>query len=74
MTTTSRETGAPRVPSPSSLTPGAAIALSILLGLCGGYLDLVITLLGKYCWNKDGYFRKRAIFRGPCRPATLCYY
>jgi arylsulfatase A-like enzyme len=62
MTTTSRETAALHSTSRKSLTPAVAIVLSILLGLCGGYLDVLITLLGKYCWNKDGYFRNARDF------------
>ncbi len=62
MTTTSRETVVPRPPQGVSLAPAAAIKLSLSLGLCGGYLDLVITVLGKYCWNKDGYFRNALDF------------
>ncbi len=61
MTTTSRENVA-APPSRTFLAPAAAMMLSISLGLCGGYLDLVITLLGKYCWNSDGYSRNARDF------------
>ena len=74
MTTKSRKPSAPRPPERVLLAPAAAIMLSISLGLCGGYLDLAITLLGKYCWNKDGYFRNAAGFSvdraGRARPAV----
>ena len=58
-----------------SLTAVTAILLAILFGLCGGYLDILFTLLGKYCWNKDGYFRNARDFPwtvpvGPRRPVT----
>ena len=44
------------------LTPGTALLLAILFGLGGGYLDVLITLLCKYCWNIDGYFRNARDF------------
>src|SRR5262249_51899826 len=49
-------------PGETRLRPAAAIVFSIALGLCGGYLDLLITLAGKYCWNNDGYFRNARDF------------
>ncbi len=36
--------------------------LAILSGLCGGYLDLILTVLGKYWWNNDRYFRNARDF------------
>ena len=44
------------------ITPVVAILLAISFGLCGGYLDVAITLLGKYWWNRDGYFRNAQRF------------
>ncbi len=45
-----------------TLSPARAILLAIVIGLCGGYLDLVILVLGKYCWSEDGYFRNARDF------------
>ena len=56
MSTPSPETRVPRVRGWMSLTPGRTILLAILFGLCGGYLDVLITVLGKYCWSREGYF------------------
>jgi arylsulfatase A-like enzyme len=38
------------------LTPPAAILLAVTLGFCGGYLELVVIVLKKYCWNDLRYF------------------
>ncbi len=62
MKTSVAETRARRPPGRVFLSPGAAVLLAISFGLCAGYLDVAITLLGKYCWHKDGYFRKRSGF------------
>ncbi len=62
MTTSVPETGPRRPLRGVSLSPAAAILLAISFGLCAGYLDVAITLLGKYCWNKDGYFRNARDF------------
>jgi arylsulfatase A-like enzyme len=51
-----------RLPGRIPLTPAAAILLAISLGLCGGYLDAGLTLLAKYCWHRDGYFRNARDF------------
>jgi arylsulfatase A-like enzyme len=59
---TSRVGGARRPPGRISLSPSAAVLLAISLGLCGGFLDIGITVLGKYCWNKDGFFRNAPDF------------
>jgi arylsulfatase A-like enzyme len=62
MKTSVAETGARRPLGGVFLSPGAAILLVISFGLCAGYLDVVITLLAKYCWHKDGYFRNARDF------------
>ena len=36
--------------------------LAVSLGLCGGYLDVAITVLGKYWWNQEGFFRNARDF------------
>jgi arylsulfatase A-like enzyme len=38
----------------------AAVLLAISLGLCGGYLDLTVSLFKKLCLNSEGYFRNAA--------------
>jgi arylsulfatase A-like enzyme len=43
-------------PGRRPLTPLAALLLAVTLGLCGGYLDLVIIVLKKYLWNDLQYF------------------
>ena len=40
-----------RTPSRISLAPTAAVLLSISLGLCGGYLDLLILFARKLYWK-----------------------
>ena len=45
-----------------SLSSTNAILLAISFGLCAGFLDIAITVLGKYCWNRDGYFRNARDF------------
>jgi arylsulfatase A-like enzyme len=35
----------------------SAIALAISFGLCAGYLDVLIIVLKKLCWNPEGYYR-----------------
>jgi arylsulfatase A-like enzyme len=57
MTTAPPETAARRPPSRVPLTPVAALLLAISIGLCGGYLDLIIIVLKRFCWNEEGYFR-----------------
>jgi arylsulfatase A-like enzyme len=59
---TSPIAAARRRPRQIPLSPAAAMLLAISLGLCGGYLDVGITLLSKYCWNRDGYFRNARDF------------
>jgi arylsulfatase A-like enzyme len=61
-TLTALVAGAQRPPGRISLSPASAILLAISLGLCAGFLDIGITVLGKYCWNKDGYFRNAPDF------------
>ncbi len=39
------------------LAPTVAVLLAIAFGLCGGYLDLGLILLRKYCWDEEGYLR-----------------
>ena len=45
-------------PDPGCLvdSPAGTILLAIALGLCGGYLDLVVMIVMKYCWNDLRYF------------------
>jgi len=56
MDTTSRGPEARRSPSRIPLSPTAAVLLAIALGLCGGYLDLVMMIFKKYCWSDLRYF------------------
>ena len=51
MDTTPPKPAARRPPSRMPLSPTAAVLLAISFGLCGGYLDLVIIVFKKYCWN-----------------------
>jgi arylsulfatase A-like enzyme len=44
------------------LMPPMAILLALVAGLCAGYLDVLITVLGSYLWNRDGYFRNARDF------------
>ncbi len=44
------------------LSGATAILLAVSLGLCGGYLDVAITVLAKYWWNEEGYFRNARDF------------
>jgi arylsulfatase A-like enzyme len=53
----SRKTVDRQRPGPVPLTSTAAIALALAFGLAGGYLDLLIIVLRKYCWNPEGFFR-----------------
>ena len=45
-------------PDPGCLvdSPAGMIVLAMALGLCGGYLDLVVMTVMKYCWNDLRYF------------------
>jgi arylsulfatase A-like enzyme len=56
MDTSPPEPGTRRGPSRILLSPAGAILLAIALGLCGGYLDLVVMIFRKYCWNDLRYF------------------
>ncbi len=44
------------------LASTTAILLAVSCGLCAGYVDIAIMVLGKYCWNQDGYFRNARDF------------
>ena len=56
MENTSPEPGRRRGPSRVFLSPTGTVLLAIALGLCGGYVDLVVILFRKYCWNDLRYF------------------
>jgi len=56
MSTTPPATGGRPSPSRIPLTAWAAVLLAIALGLCGGYLDLVMMTLKKYLWNDLRYY------------------
>ena len=43
--------------SSAPLSSTAAVVLALAFGLAGGYLDLLIIVFRKYCWNPEGYFR-----------------
>ena len=45
-----------RAPSRALLSPARTVLLAVTLGLCGGYLDLVVMVVMKYCWNDLRYF------------------
>ena len=45
------------VPSRSTLAPAGTLLLAASVGLCAGYLDLVVLHLSKWCWHDDGYLR-----------------
>ncbi len=46
-----------RPPNRVTLTPLAAIMLAISFGLCAGYLDVLIIIVKRFCWNPEGYYR-----------------
>ena len=56
MDTTLPDHAAHREPRRVSLSPRNAVLLAIALGLCGGYLDLVVMVFRKYFWNDLRYF------------------
>jgi arylsulfatase A-like enzyme len=56
MDTTPSEPGTPREPSRILLSPTGTILLAIALGLCGGYLDLIVMIFKKYYYNDITYF------------------
>jgi len=56
MENTSPEPGTRRGPSRILLSPTGTVLLAIALGLCGGYLDLVVMIFRKYWWNDLRYF------------------
>jgi arylsulfatase A-like enzyme len=56
MVTTAPEPGTPCVSSRALLSPTGTIMLAIALGLCGGYLDLIVITFKKYCYNEITYF------------------
>jgi arylsulfatase A-like enzyme len=55
MENTSPEPGAHCGPSRILLSPTGTVLLAIALGLCGGYLDLVVMIFKKYWWNDLRY-------------------
>ena len=56
MDITAPETATHRGPSRVFLSTMGTVLLAIALGLCGGYLDLVVMTFMKYCWNDLRYF------------------
>ena len=40
----------------NSLSPMCTVLLAVTLGVCGGYLDLLVMIFRKYCWNDLRYF------------------
>ena len=57
MDTTLPEPASRRPLGRTSLSPMAVVLLAVSFGLCAGYLDLVIIVFKKICWNNEGYFR-----------------
>ena len=45
-----------------ALAPAQAVVLAVSFGLCAGYLDIGIMLLGRWLWNSDGYVRSARDF------------
>ena len=62
MHATHPETPARRLARRAPLTPMAAILLAISLGLCSGYLDVLILIVKRYFWNSEGHFRNARDF------------
>jgi hypothetical protein len=56
MAATPLRRGTQRGPSPILLSPARTMLLALALGLCGGYLDLIVMTVMKYCWNDLRYF------------------
>src|SRR5271168_1540915 len=57
MNATPPESETRRGPMRIPLTPRAAVMMAISIGLCGGYLDLLVMVFLKYFWDDEGYFR-----------------
>ena len=57
MDTTPPGAGTVRPPSRTALSPTAAVLLAISIGLCGGYIDLLVMFFVKSFWDEEGYFR-----------------
>src|SRR5262249_3180080 len=57
MDTTPSGVGTGKPPRRIPLSPTAAVLLAISIGLCGGYLDLLVMCFVKSFWDQDGYFR-----------------
>ena len=57
MNSAALEPGDRRPPGRIALTPLASILLAVALGLCAGYLDVVIIVVKKLCWNPEGHYR-----------------
>jgi arylsulfatase A-like enzyme len=49
--------GAGKPPRLIPLSPTSAVLLAISIGLCGGYVDLLVMCFVKSFWDPDGYFR-----------------
>ncbi len=49
--------GSAKSPGRIPLSWTAAILLAISLGLCAGYLDLLVMVSRKHLWDEEGYFR-----------------
>jgi hypothetical protein len=50
----------PAARRPSSLiplSPTAAVLLAISFGLCGGYLDVSVTLFRRFCWSEEWFLQ-----------------
>jgi arylsulfatase A-like enzyme len=56
MDTTPSELGKGREPGQAPLSPKGTVFLATALGLCGGYLDLIVLVFRKYCVNDLKYF------------------
>ncbi len=57
MDATPPEAGTGKLPSRIPLSSRAAVLLAISIGLCGGYLDLLVMYLVKSFRDEEGYFR-----------------
>ena len=57
MDTTPSGAGTVNPPCRTPLSPTAAVLLAISIGLCGGYLDLLVMFFVKSFWDEEGYFR-----------------
>jgi arylsulfatase A-like enzyme len=64
--------GTQRGPSPNLLSLAHIMLLALALGLCGGYLDLIVMTVMKYWWNDLRYFWSGSDFPWSVPVAHTC--